>query len=313
MKKKISKINYDKYGYFFVAPFFLVFLFFQVYPMLYTVNLSFTDFTGWSKEYKYNGIENYIWLIKNSFFLKSIGNTFLLWIANFIPQMCIALLFAALFTNDRVKIPGTGFFKVVFYMPNIITAASVALIFGQLFGHPYGPVEQMLKSLGLVEEIQFFQSKAWTRGIIVFIQFWMWFGQNMIVYMATILSINPSLFEAARIDGAGDGQIFFRITVPLLKPMLIYILVTSMVGGLQMFDIPFLLNGGGPDYASETLATYIYKQAFTGQQNYNIASAGSMYLLFMALIISGVIFKVLKGKDDDVPKGGRRREKEKNS
>lgn len=198
-------------------------------------------------------------------------------------------------------------------MPNIITAASVALIFGQLFGHPYGPVEQMLKSLGLVEEIQFFQSKAWTRGIIVFIQFWMWFGQNMIVYMATILSINPSLFEAARIDGAGDGQIFFRITLPLLKPMLIYILVTSMVGGLQMFDIPFLLNGGGPDYASETLATYIYKQAFTGQQNYNIASAGSMYLLFMALIISGVIFKVLKGKDDDVPKGGRRREKEKNS
>lgn len=110
MKKKISKINYDKYGYFFVAPFFLVFLFFQVYPMLYTVNLSFTDFTGWSKEYKYNGIENYIWLIKNSFFLKSIGNTFLLWIANFIPQMCIALLFAALFTNDRVKIPRNGFF-----------------------------------------------------------------------------------------------------------------------------------------------------------------------------------------------------------
>lgn len=302
-KQRRKRISYDKYGYLFVLPFFAVFLFFQVYPMLYTVNLSFTDYNGWAQNYSYTWLENYKLLITNEFFLKSIGNTFLLWLGCFIPQTVFALLFAALFTNKNLKLHGSGFFKVVFYMPNIITAASVALIFGQLFGHPYGPVEQLLKLFGwMPENLQFFQSKAWTRGIIILIQFWMWFGHTMVVDIATMLSINPCLFEAARIDGASDVQIFFRITLPMMKPMLVYMLTTSMVGGLQMFDIPFLLNGGGPDFASETMASYIYKQAFTGQQNYNIASAGSMYLMLIAVLLSRVIFFLLGDREAEKEK-----------
>ena len=300
MKKKARRISYDKWGYIFIAPFFVVFLMFDIYPMLYTINLSFTDFSGWKQNYSYIWFDNYIWLIKNRFFLISIGNTFLLWIGCFIPQTACALFFAELFTNERTKIRGVGFFKVIYYMPNIITAASVAMIFQQLFSHPYGPIEQILRQLGIADEnLRFLQNKTYTRMIVIFIQFWMWFGHTMIVDMATMLSINPNVYEAARIDGASEVQIFFRITLPLMRSMLVYMFVSSMVGGLQMFDIPFLLAGGGPDYATETLATYIYKQAFTGQQNYNIAAAGSMYLLAIALLMSRLIFWLLGERDSE--------------
>jgi multiple sugar transport system permease protein len=272
--------------------------------MFYTVNLSFTNLAGLADKYGYTGLSNYKLLWNNVMFRKSIGNTFIIWIVNFVPQLLAALFFGVVFTSTSNKMKGVGFFKVVYYMPNIITAASVAVMFSSLFIYPYGPIDQILRKAGILPyNFQFMRSETWSRLIISFIQFWMWFGPTTILFITSILSINVSLYEAARVDGATPTRMFFRITLPLLKPIMIYILVTSVVGGLQMFDIPFLYAGGGPNYSTQTIAVFIYNQAFTGQNNYNIAAAGSVYLLIMAVAISAVIYRVIDRKDRE---GGRK-------
>ena len=139
MTKKTKKlIRYDKYGYIFILPFFVAFLVFQLYPNLYTIALSFSDMRGDSDVYRFVGLKQYIWLWHNLKFWKSLGNTALMWCINFTPQLACALLFASIFTNRRITLKGKSVFKVIFYMPNIITAAAVALLFASLFGHPYG-------------------------------------------------------------------------------------------------------------------------------------------------------------------------------
>ena len=136
-----------------------------------------------------------------------------------------------------------------------------------------------------------------SRIIIAFIQFWMWFGNSMITLSAGILGINPSVFEAAQLDGASQKDIFLHITLPLIKPIVVYSLVVSTLGGLQVFDIPYLFLSGGPVMeggrnATETIAVYIYKIAFTGEMRYNVASAASVYLFVICMIVSFVLFRV---------------------
>lgn len=292
-KKKFEQ--YNRYGYLFIAPFFLAFLIFQVYPIIYTVFLSFTDLQGWKTNASIIGINNYISIFKNDLFLKSIKNTFILWGVNFIPQMGLSLLLAAWFTNVKLKLKGTGFFKIVFYLPNIITAASVAVLFYALFSYPSGPINLILTNLGVINEpFQFFRNVTGTRLIVSFIQFWMWYGQTTIVLVSGILSIDNSLFESAMVDGASDNQIFRMITLPLLKPIVLYTLVTSLIGGLQMFDIPFLLTNGNPDNSVTTITMFIYKQAFTGSRNFNIASTASVVLLIISILLSSLLFKFFR-------------------
>ena len=243
------------------------------------------------------GIQNYVNLFNNALFIKSLNNTFILWIMNFIPQIILSLVLAFWFSNRRLNLKGTGFFKTIFYLPNIITAASVALIFYSLFSYPAGPINVLLMDLGVLEEpFDFFRSVMGTRAIVSFIQFWMWYGQTTIVLLAGILSIDESLFEAARIDGASDMAVFKKVTLPLLKPITLYVLITSLIGGLQIFDIPLLLTNGAPNNSVETLMTFIYKQAFQGSRNLNIASAGSVVLLVISIVFSLLIFRFFREK-----------------
>lgn len=287
--------KFNRYGYLFLAPFFIAFFIFQLYPIIYTIFLSFTDLKGWNPTFDIVGLENYSNIFKNALFLKSIKNTFILWTVNFIPQIGLALLLAAWFTNLKLRLKHTGFFKVVFYLPNIITAASVAVLFYALFSYPVGPMNLVLVKLGVLEKpFEFFRSVGGTRLIVSFIQFWMWYGQTTIVLVSGILSIDNSLFESAMVDGASDGQIFKRITLPLLKPILLYTLVTSLIGGLQMFDIPFLLTNGNPNNSVLTITMFIYKQAFTGSRNFNVAATASVILLVLSIVLSTLLFRFFK-------------------
>ncbi|EAC5443400.1 sugar ABC transporter permease, partial [Listeria monocytogenes] len=140
MQNKRRFEQYHRYGLLFIAPFFLAFLVFQLYPILYTIYLSFTDLKGWNPAANLVGLDNYFAIFRNPLFLKSISNTFILWGVNFVPQIGLALLLAAWFTNIKLRLRGKGFFKVVFYLPNIITAASVAILFFVLFSFPLGPI-----------------------------------------------------------------------------------------------------------------------------------------------------------------------------
>lgn len=289
--------NHNKWAYIFVAPFFIFFLIFNFYPMFYTIYLSFTDLAGWATEANFVGLRNFQNLFNNRIFRKSVTNTFILWTVNFLPQIMLAFLLAYWFTSRRLNLKGIGFFKSMFYMPNIITAASVALIFRSLFSYPRGPLNLVMLQLGLIDgPIDFYRNAVITRLIVSFIQFWMWYGQTTIVLQAGILGIDDNLFDAARVDGATDWQTFTKITMPLMKPITIYVLITSLIGGLQMFDIPYLLTGGGPNQAVETITTFIYKQGFTGGRNLNVASTASVVLLIMTVVFSLFVFNGLRDR-----------------
>ena len=251
--KNNKSFSYAKYGYLFSIPFVVVYAIFSLYPTLNTAILGFTDSKGmtgltqWNFLPKEKIFNNFVQLFKNPMFMMSFKNTLILWVVNFIPQICLALLLTAWFTSRRNELRAQGLFKVVFYMPNIITAASIAILFNKLFAYPIGPVNSLLQSLHLVDEpINFINKVGPTRGIISFIQFWMWYGYTMIILISGVLGINPDLYEAAELDGASNSQMFWKITIPNLKTILLYTMITSMIGGLNMYDIPQLFNKGNP-------------------------------------------------------------------
>lgn len=294
-------INYAKYGYYFSIPFVLAFIIFHLYPILYTTFIGFTDLRGLgntSIRVLENPFQNFITILTNRTFQRSLGTTLTIWIMNFIPQMTIALLLAAWYTNRRLEIKGQGAFKVLIYMPNIITAATIAILFNSLFGYPKGPVNDLFLEMGYIDAPLNFYLQKWTsRGVVAFIQYWMWYGHTMIILIAGVLGINPALFEAAEMDGASAFQIFFRITLPRLKTIVLFTLVTSMIGGLQMFDIPYLYLFGGPDNATLTTSVFIYNQAFKGNYLYNRAAAASMIMFIIIAVLSAVLFYILRDTD----------------
>lgn len=294
-------VSYAKYGYFFSIPFVLAFLIFTLYPVLFTTVIGFTDLRGLMKTDIHildQPLDNFRAIFQNESFKKSLNTTFIIWIMNFIPQILMALLFTAWFTNRRLKVKGQGAFKVLIYMPNIITAASIAILFNALFGYPKGPLNDLLVSLGINDSFVNFHVQKWTsRGVVAFIQFWMWYGNTMIILIAGVLGISPTLFEAAEIDGASASQIFFRITLPRLRTILLYTLVTSMIGGLQMFDIPKMYLLGGPDQATQTTSVFIFNQAFSGSYLYNRASAASIIMFLIIAVLSSFLFFIMRDKD----------------
>jgi multiple sugar transport system permease protein len=294
-------ISYAKYGYYFSIPFVLTFLIFALYPLVYTVFIGFTDLRGLMKtdinilEFPF---DNFKAVLTSPSFQKAMSNTLIIWIFNFIPQILVALLLTAWFTNRHLKVRAQGLFKVLIYMPNIITAATIALLFYSLFGYPKGPINDILLAFGWIDSPMNFHLQKWTaRGVVAFIQFWMWYGHTMIILIAGVLGINPTLFEAAEIDGASATQIFFRVTLPRLKTILLYSLVTSMIGGLTMFDIPRLFLLGGPDNATLTTSVYIYNQAFSGSYLYNRAAAASLIMFIIIAILSSFLFFIMRDKD----------------
>jgi multiple sugar transport system permease protein len=152
--------------------------------------------------------------------------------------------------------------------------------------------------MGIIDSpVYFLQDKTTARGIVAFIQFWMWYGNTMIILIAGVMGINPALFEAAAIDGANGFQTFMRVTLPSLKTILLYTLITSMVGGLQMFDIPQLFLYGGPDNATLTTSVFIYGQAFKGSYMYNSAAAASMIMFVIAAILAALLFYFMRDRD----------------
>lgn len=313
--KKRKTVEYGRYGYLFIAPFFIVYAIFQFWPLVYTIWMSFMEY--YSKGLKeigpsFIGFRNIInafitsgkegAVLFDTYTFKALGNTVFMWMLNFIPQILLSLLLASWFTDTRVKLKGQGAFKVTMFMPNIITAASLAVLFYSLFSIN-GPMTQLLKNMGVIPgTYDFMMHKLPTQILIAFIQFWMWYGNTMIVLIAGILGINPSLYEASRVDGASSKQIFFHITLPLLKPITLFVLVTSAIGGLQMYDIPslFNVNQGGdglPDFASTTITMYIRKLTLTSK-DFGKAGAASVVLFLVTLAISLFFFFILGDKED---------------
>jgi len=307
MKKKIGhETRTQRWGYFFIAPFVLVFCVFNLWPTLYTFLLSFTDLRGLKSDFSFVGIENFTKLIKDVYFWSALGNTFIIWSINFIPQLGLALILAVWLSDVRLDLAGKGLFRAFVYMPNLLAAVSVAMLFRSIFGfngHAVAPANQFLRSIGITttaivdgevvrEAFNFFRSVPFARGLVAFIQWWMWYGQTMIILMAGITGIPASLYEAAVVDGANNRQTTWFITLPMLRPIMFYILVTSAIGGMQMFEIPFLLTDmrGSPNFSIRTTTMYQYNMAFQGRSDYAYGAAISIGIFLVTIVLSLFIF-----------------------
>jgi cellobiose transport system permease protein len=298
-KRSKSKINKDYYGYIFTAPFIIGFLLFSLYPMIYTFYLSITNTTLMERTYKIVGLLNFKNLFADSYFLLSFKNTWKIWLLNFIPQIGIAILLAVWFTSSRLRIKLVGFWRAVFYLPNLLMPATIAVMFFTFF-NLYGPVNQIIVRSGITPNaVDFFRSNGWTQSIVVFIQWWMWFGSTLIIIMAGMTSISESYYESAMVDGANSWIMFTRITLPLIKPVLVYTLVTSLVGGMQMFDIPYMLTDGrgSPNASIMTMNVLMYTKFSSNKGHIGVAASVGVMIFIITCICSIVIFRALGDKD----------------
>lgn len=299
--KKQKGVSYAKWGYVFILPFFISFFIFSCIPLVDTIRYSFYEYyRSGIKEIGPNfvGMKNYISLLQSDMLLYG-KNTIILWIIGFIPQIVIALILASWFADARLKLRGEQFFKVVIYLPNLIMASAFAMLFFTLFSTS-GPINSILMNLGLISErIDFLGTVFGTRSVIGFMNFLMWFGNTTIMLMAAIMGISPDIFEAADLDGCTSVQRFFYITLPMIRPILTYTLIVSMIGGLQMFDVPQILtNGQGtPDRSSFTLIMFL--NSHLKSKNYGMAGALSVYLFIVSGILCFITYRITNDNDPD--------------
>lgn len=298
-KKHKGSIEKNHYGYLFTAPFVIVFLTFSLYPILYTFYMSVTDMTLMSKGYSFIGFSNFTKIFEDKFFMQSLSNTWSIWLRNFIPQVGIAMLLAVWFNSNRLRIKYQGIFRTLFYLPNILMPATIAVLFFNLFSL-YGPVNQYVVRMGMIADaFNFFTSNDATQTIVIFIQWWMWFGSTLIIVMAGMTSISPSYYEAAIMDGATAMQMFTKITLPLLKPVLVYILVTGVVGGMQMFDIPYMLTDGrgSPNGSIMTMNILMYMKFSSNKGHIGMAAAVGVIIFIITSTAAFLIMKALSEKE----------------
>lgn len=302
---KKKKRNYNNMAYLFVLPFVVVFLIFSVYPVLRTLFLSFTNYRGFG-EITPAGLDNYKRVLTDKFFWRALWNTIRIWGVNIVLQLGLAFLLTIVFSDIKYKIRGLAVYRAIYYLPNLIACTSVAFLFKTLLDWRFGTFNQIISTIykffGATYNPVNWLGQASTAGnTIAIISAWMWFGNSFIMLMAGVQGISKDYFEAAAIDGAGRWTVFGKITLPLLKPILLYVAVTSLIGGLQMFDLPFLMiQKTDTAYSSvQTVVMYMYKFGFeTGTTQVGYASAIAYVLFFIILIVSIIQFKFFGSKED---------------
>ena len=303
----LKSVSYAKWGYIFIAPFFIAYIFFTLIPQFLTIyNSLFESYRDGLTQVGPNfvGLANYKTLFTPEAdgtvrVLKYAGNTMIMWFIGAVPQFVIAMLLALFFTSTRLNIKGQGFFKTVIYMPNLIMAAAFSMLFYTLFSR-VGPIQALLEQWGVLDKsFDFFSHVVTVRGMIALMNFLMWFGNTTIVLMAGIMGIDQALFESATIDGANSIQVFFRVTLPLLMPILVYCLITALIGGIQMYDVPQVLtNGRGePNELSRTLVMHL--NGYLRNKNYGMAGAISVIIFIITGVLGGIVYKILSAQYKD--------------
>ena len=294
--KKRKDVN--RYGYFFIAPFFIGVMVFVLYPMLDSLRTSLTDWQGFG-EMNFVGLENYADILQNELFYKTIKNTVLVWIVGSIPQIVVALVIASVINTKWFR--GKGLFKVFYFLPNIVTAVFMGLLFSFLFEWQGGVVNMILVDWGWISEpIRYHSSPTWMLLICSGAVFLQWFGYQMIMIDSGMTGISRDIYEAAEVDGARGVKTFFYITMPLIRPILLYIVVTSLIGGFRLFDIPYALTGGSGDPMKSLLSMdmYLVNTAFE-QSRYGYGAALGFLYCLVILLCTLVTRRLMNGRKED--------------
>ena len=284
------------WGLIFIAPFMGFYLVFSFIPMISTIiNSFFENYRSGLKQIgpTFVAFANYQKLLADGDFWQYFGNTIILWVIAFIPQIILSLLLASWFSDKSLKIKGADFFKTVIYLPSVLMASAFASLFLSLFSK-VGPINDFLvDTLKVWPERIDFMSHIWhTRGLIVFMSFLMWFGGSTLLLMAGMMNIDDSLYEAARVDGAGRWYIFYKITLPGIRPVMLYVMITSLISGMQLFDVPYILTdgSGGPVRSSMTMVMFLNNHLYS--KNYGMSGAVSTLMLLVTGALSIVVFTI---------------------
>ena len=293
-------VSYNKWGYIFLIPFVVVYLIFQLVPLITTIyNSFFENYRSGLTQVGPNfvGFANYAKLFQDGEIWIYFKNTMIMWVMGFVPQILVSLLLAAWFSNPSLRLKGQRFFKTVIYLPNLIMASAFAMLFFTLFADG-GPINAMLMQSGILKQAYSFFSHAWSaRTLVAVLNFLMWFGNTTILLMAGMMGIDSSLYEAAEVDGATSSQIFRKITLPLLRPILIYVMITSLIGGMQMFDVPQILTNGTGDPMRSTMTLIMFLNKHLFSKNYGMGGALSVFLFIITGVLSLIVFRFNKIKD----------------
>ena len=294
-------VSYNKWGYIFLIPFVVVYLIFQLVPLITTIyNSFFENYRSGLTQVGPNfvGFANYAKLFQDGEIWIYFKNTMIMWVMGFVPQILVSLLLGAWFSNPSLRLKGQRFFKTVIYLPNLIMASAFAMLFFTLFADG-GPINAMLVHAGILKQAYSFFSHKWSaRTLVALLNFLMWFGNTTILLMAGMMGIDPSLYEAAEVDGATSSQIFRRIILPLLRPILIYVMITSLIGGMQMFDVPQILTNGTGDPMRSTMTLIMYLNKHLFSKNYGMGGALSVFLFVITGLLSLIVFRFNKSNDD---------------
>ncbi|WP_413375544.1 carbohydrate ABC transporter permease [Alkalihalobacillus sp. 1P02AB] len=279
-KETWKRVKENKGAYLLISPFFIIFAIFGIYPILFSFYLALSSWDGIG-QMEFVGLRNFEFLIRDPLFWKSIANTFIIWIMSTIPMILLALVIAFLLNSTFVKY--RNLFKTLYFLPNVTAIVAVAIIFGVIFTPGYGLINYFITSLGF-EAINWHGNSVAVKIAISVMIIWRWTGYNAIIFLAGLQNIDQSLYEAARIDGATTFQIFRKITIPLLRPVILFVVITSTIGGMQTFAEPQILvgNSGGAGAGGLTIVLYLYQQAFEkGLYGYGSAIAIGLFIVII--------------------------------
>lgn len=273
-----------------ISPFFLVFVGFNLIPVIFTLYLAFQRWDGLG-DMQFVGLDQFRYLWQDPVFWHALRNTVVIWVLSTFPMLFVSLVIAAML-NAGVRF--TSFYRVAYFVPNVTSLVAITLFFFAVFSSSNGIVNATLHWLHL-PEVPWLANSWAIKVVIALLMSWQWTGYNAIIYLAGLQAIPTQLYEAARIDGAGPVQIFFRITIPLLRPIILFTLIVSTVTGLQSFTEPQVLfgstasvnpNSGGPGQAGLTLMLYFYHQAFDNNDyGYGAAIVWALFLLILLFVV----------------------------
>ncbi len=278
-------------GWFFVAPAAIFFLAFFLYPIVATFVMSLQ--TREMGQMVFTGLDNYERLLTDPVFHTALFNTLLVLFVQVPIMLGLALLLAVLLNSALVK--ARGGFRVIYFLPAVTSLVAYAIVFRILLHTDAGLVNQFLGALGLPEPD--WLNRTWSsRASLMASITWRWTGFNMVIMLAGLQAISNDLYEAAKVDGAGPVDRFLRITIPMMRPILLFAAVLSTIGTLQLFDEPFILTGGGPSNATLTLVYYLYQQGFQSL-NFGYASAIAWFIVLLVAVLAFIQFKTI-GRED---------------
>lgn len=280
-------------GWLFIIIAVLAISIFYFYPMIRALLLSFQS--GMGSNLEYVGLTNYIRLFNDPTFQSALFNTFLYLIIQVPIMIVLALLFSVLLNDSTLKF--RGFFRTAVFLPAVTSLVAYSVVFKFMFGVD-GIVNKFLVEFSIISEpINWLSDSLWAKVIIIIAITWRWTGYNMIFYLSSLQNVDKSIYEAARIDGASSFQQFTKITIPLLKPIILFTSIMSTIGTLQIFDEVMNITGGGPGNATLSISQYIYNLSFEYTPDFGYASTVSYVIVMLVVILSIIQFRVAGDKE----------------